>query len=581
MRRMLCALAIAVAAGAASAASGAAAALPPVREGGEIAIGRTVQPDHLDPALGYAIYAVEPMFYVYTPLLTYRRVAGSGGATLIPGLAQDLPTVIDGGRTYRLRLRPGLRYSDGRPVLASDFEHAIKRVLFLGSGASGYFTGIVGADTYLAAKRPEADIAGIQTDDATGDITIQLGARDVVFPNVLALTFAAPVPGDTPFRDMTRTPAPGVGPFKFTSSLARQFVLERNDDFSLPGIARPHLDRIVTRIVPNPSRVVRDVIAGRLDAMFDPPAPALIPLLRARYRARYREDAVLGTGYTFLNVRTPPFDRRDVRRAVAHAVDDRVLARLNGGLTAPACNFLPATMPGYVRRDPCPYGDPDGPAQIATAQALVRRAGATGAAVTVWGVTEDPGPKVAAYWVGLLNRIGLRARSRTLPFDRYNELVGRQSTRAQIGVSFAWFADFPHPLNFMFLADGATIQPTNNQNPGNMDDPIITRGIARLRQQPDLARVAGRWAALDRRLVEQAYFVGLSEQKSSALYSSRIDARRCSGPRRAPQRLHEALPEVDRLAVQPRSHLIRCRRGQTISPIANVLSASATTATST
>jgi peptide/nickel transport system substrate-binding protein len=414
-------------------------------------------------------------------------------------------------------------------VLASDFEHAIKRVLFLGSGASGYFTGIVGADAYLAAKRPEADIAGIQADDATGDITIRLRARDVVFPNALALTFAAPVPGDTPFRDMTRTPAPGVGPFKFVGSIPNGgFVLERNEGFSLPGIARPHLDRIVTRIVPNPAGVVRDVIAGRADAMFDPPAPALIPLLRARYRARYREHDQLGTGYTFLNVRTPPFDRRDVRRAVAYAVDDRVLARLNGGLTAPACNFLPATMPGYRRLDPCPYGDPDGPAQIATAQAIVRRAGVEGAAVTVWGVTEDPGPKIAAYWVGLLNRIGLRARSRILPFDRYNSLMGRQSTRAQIGVGFAWFADFPHPLNFMFLVDGAVIQPTNNQNAGNVDDPIITRGIAALRREPDLARVADRWAALDRRLVDQAYFVGLSTQKVSALYSTRIDVERCS-----------------------------------------------------
>lgn len=61
---------------------------------------------------------------VHTPLLTFKHVEG------VPGLARTLPQVTNGGKTYALRLSKGLKYSDGTAVRASDFEHAIKRVLY-------------------------------------------------------------------------------------------------------------------------------------------------------------------------------------------------------------------------------------------------------------------------------------------------------------------------------------------------------------------------------------------------------------------------------------------------------------------
>lgn len=103
------------------------------KEGGEITISQTSQPDYLDPALSYTVNGWEPMWIVYTPLLTYPHVEGTKGGEVIPGLAQDLPKVSNGGKTYELKLRKGLKYSDGQPVVASDFTHTIKRVLISNS----------------------------------------------------------------------------------------------------------------------------------------------------------------------------------------------------------------------------------------------------------------------------------------------------------------------------------------------------------------------------------------------------------------------------------------------------------------
>ena len=58
---------------------------------------------------------------VYIPLLTYKHANGEEGSEVIPGLAKELPKISNGGKTYTLFLRPGLKYSDGTPVKASDF----------------------------------------------------------------------------------------------------------------------------------------------------------------------------------------------------------------------------------------------------------------------------------------------------------------------------------------------------------------------------------------------------------------------------------------------------------------------------
>ncbi|HEX6228634.1 MAG TPA: ABC transporter substrate-binding protein, partial [Solirubrobacterales bacterium] len=184
-------------------------------EGGSITIAMTSQPDFLDPALSYTQEGWSSMWLVYTPLLTYRHEEGDAGSELIPGLAEELPRVSNGGKTYELTLREGLKFSDGTPVKASDFEHTIQRVLNLESGASSFYEVIEGASEYLSGGDAEADISGIETNDRTGEITIRLTAPEAAFGNALAMNFAGVVPGDTPFENMTQDPPPGVGTYMF------------------------------------------------------------------------------------------------------------------------------------------------------------------------------------------------------------------------------------------------------------------------------------------------------------------------------------------------------------------------------
>ena len=70
--------------------SGGGRRLGEAKKGGSITISQTSQPDFMDPALTYTVNGIEPLWLVYTPLLTYRARGGRRqDAQLIPGLAED------------------------------------------------------------------------------------------------------------------------------------------------------------------------------------------------------------------------------------------------------------------------------------------------------------------------------------------------------------------------------------------------------------------------------------------------------------------------------------------------------------
>jgi peptide/nickel transport system substrate-binding protein len=504
------------------------------KKGGSITISQTSQPDYMDPALTYTVNGIEPLWLVYTPLITYAREEGQAGAKLIPGLAEDLPDISKDGLTYKLKLRSGQKYSDGSPVKASDFEHAIKRVLNLESGGSAFYLGIEGAQDYLDAGKPEGDISGITTDDKTGDITVKLTAPDGSFTHVLAMWFAGLVPGNTPFKNMTENPPPGVGPYKVTESVPnRQFVMERSAEYDknpLPGIPSANIDKITTKIIKSAQRQAQDVINGNLDYMQDPPPADIKPEVKAKYSDRYREITTASTYYMFMNTRVPPFDKKEVREAVNWGLDKPALARLFAGEVAPGCSFLPPGVPGFDEAldvEDCPWGNPNDPPDLEKARQMIDDAGVAGMDVTVYGNNDDPTDKVTEAYADQLNKMGFNAKPKILDGGVYFQTIGNQKTKAQTGFA-NWFQDFPHPKNFMFLVDGKSIQPTNNQNFGNVDDPEITKGIAELNKEPDLTKAEDQWKDLNKKLVERAWIVPYGHRKLATFFSERMDFENCN-----------------------------------------------------
>src|SRR5262249_53803778 len=154
-------------------------------------------------------------------------------------------------------------------------------------------------------------------------------------------------------------------------------------------------------------------------------------------------------------------------------------------------------MVGYTAINPCPWGDPNGPGNIAKAQQLVKSAGLTGTPVTFWTNSKDPRPAIGAYMASLLNQIGVKASIKTLNQTLYFSTIGNPKTKAQIGFD-DWFQDFPHPGDFMgnlLTTEAAKSVPSFNS--GFVSDPHVDRQVAALDAQQPPA-VASGWAALDK-----------------------------------------------------------------------------------
>jgi peptide/nickel transport system substrate-binding protein len=512
-----------------SASSGTSNSTPGGKTGGEIRTAYTSFPDFLDPALSYTQEGWQSLWTVYTPLLTYKHAAGAEGATVVPGLAEAMPDISADGKVYKLKLRQGLKYSDGTAVKASDFKHSIQRMLNLESGGSSFYLGIVGAEKYVKDGKAKGDISGIVTNDATGDITITLTKPDGRFPYILAMPFASIVPSDTPFENQTKTPPAGVGPYKFENvRINRGYDLVKVPTFNVPDQQVGKLDTIHVEIVKNRRRQTQDTIQNKFDYMNDPPAPDQLRDVRAKYTdTRYKEFVTNSTYYLFLNERVAPFDNPKVRQAVNYAIDKRSLARLFGGLLEPGCNFLPPGMKGYEKIDPCPYGDPNAAPDVAKAKALIKEAGAAGKPVTVWGDDEPELRSVAEYEADVLSSIGLNAKPRIVEASVYFTTIGNQKTKAQTG-AVNWFQDFPHPGNFMFLVDGKSIQSTNNQNYGNVDDPQLNAILDKASPNADIDAVAPDYAKADKLVIDKAHGAPYGHRKLTVFYSDRMDFAGCT-----------------------------------------------------
>lgn len=494
------------------------------KTGGTLKAVFTSNPDFMDPALSYTQEGWNLLWTVYTPLLTYRHEEGAGGSELIPGLATALPKVTNGGKTYELTLRKGLKYSDGTPVKASDFERTVQRVLNLESGGSSFYLPITGAEEYVKAGKATKDIPGIVTDDATGKITIKLKEVNGSFSNILAMDFVGLVPGDTPFKNLTKDPPPGVGQFKITESVPnRRVTMVRNENFpQIPDVPAAKLDRIEATIVKSQQRQVQDALRNRVDYVNDPPPGDQIRNVKEQAAGRYAEYVTNSTYYMFLNAREKPFDDIKVRQAVNTGLDKRALARLYGGLLETGCNFLPPGMKGYQKIEPCPYGDPKAAPDLTKARKMIEAAGAKGEKVTVYGRDEDPSRQVTENLAAQLNEMGLTAKPKIVEASVYFTTIGNEKTKAQAG-DVNWFQDYPAPSNFVFLIDGKSIQSTNNQNFGNTDDPEINRLIAEANKNPKLDAVAGDYAKADRLAVEKGYVAAYGHRKLTKFVSDKVD----------------------------------------------------------
>jgi len=518
------AVALLVAAGlllGAAGCGGSAGSSPP--SGSTLDVTYATFPDYLDPSLSYTVEGWTAMWETYVPLLTYVHADGAAGTRLMPGLARALPKITDGGHTYTLFLRPGLRYSDGAPVRASDFGATIERVIAMASPATPFYTDIVGAERFSKTKK--GGIPGIEADDRTGRIVIHLVQPRSTFSNELAMLFAAPLPADTKHEDLSGDPPPGTGPYEIVAAKpGRSWSYRRNPEWAkadgrlMPRIPAGHFDAIDVDVISNAETAVNEVERGRIDWMEEQPPSDRFAELRSRYEGKQLLiTPQIDLYYFWMNVHKPPFDDVRVRRAVNYAIDPAALTRIYGGQMRPVQQVLPVAMPGHRPYRPYPH-------DMKKARALIAAADPKNRNVTVWSYNLDPNKQAAEYYEGALRELGFHPTLKTVAAANYTTVIGNESTPS-LDTGFGnWYLDYPHPNDYFEpQLSGASITPTANSNYARFDDPTIDRQIAKLDRRPLGPAQEAAYARLDREVMRQAPWAPFGSLAMTTFVSDRID----------------------------------------------------------
>jgi len=465
-------------------------------------------------------------------LVTYRKAGGVAGAELVPDLATVIPQPTDAGRTYRFRLRDGIRYSNGTSVQPEDIRRGIERTMRSRNPyLTSQYVGIVGTERCT----PHAcDLhRGIAVDREAGTVTLHLTRPDPNFLYKLAFAMASAVPAGK----FDGKALPATGPYMTASFRpTRSWVLVRNPQFhEWSSDAQPagFPDRIVLKAAPR-NQVVA-LKQGAADVLLAPPLGGVDALAR-RYASQVHIDPAGATFPLVMNTRVPPFDRLAVRQALNYAIDRNRIARLTGSsLTAqPTCQVLPPTLPGY--RPYCPYTVDPSPSgswtapDLARAERLVVASGTRGTKVTLLMTPPPSGApmlQIGRYVVSVLDRLGYRASLKVIT----NAGAGLgdlsdSSKRPQIGWS-NWLQDYPTPSNFIEpLLTCRSFVPRSqvNLNAAEFCDRRIDAQIAHAAslQARDPAAAGELWSRIDHELVDHAPWVPVYNLRTVTVLGQRV-----------------------------------------------------------
>lgn len=306
-------------------------------------------------------------------------------------------------RIYVFRLRPDVRFHDGRPLTADDVVFTFERLIKAGAlgGRSSPRKGLLG---------PLASVTAV--DPLT--VRFELDSPWPVFPAMLPFQQIVGRATDARFQGESDGGAAvglvGSGPFRLVQRFAGDAILfERHEAYfggaiEIPPAGPACVERIVVNVVPGNESRVAGLLAGDFDIVVDV-LPHSIPVIERH--ANTEVQVVDGTRSFFiaLNTREPPFDDPRVRRAVAHALDrEQLIQEHLGGKATLIDGILSPRAFGKNERLPRHGHDPE------RARALLTEAGYPDGFDVELDVTRQLFPLAESVGVQLA-AVGIRAQT--------------------------------------------------------------------------------------------------------------------------------------------------------------------------
>lgn len=415
------------------------------------------EPSTLD--VGIALFDAQFIAFLFEQLCVFDE-----NLELKPGAAQSWSHSSD-GKQWTFRLRPGGKWSDGRPVTAHDFEWSFRRLIAPESGNvyAYFYYPIKGARAFNTGKTKDPKTVGVK---ALDDMTLVIETEEpcAYFPMICAFFTSVPAPRWQVEKYGRKWTDQGNCVSNSTWALdtwqpGRGITFKLNTYYN--GPFKGYLEKLVFKFAPpgwdgavlayENNEIDR---AGVVGADFK----------RVKNDPKLGKELTtfpnFGTYYTIFQTTRSPFNNIKLRQAIAHAIDREAICNtVIGGAGTPAYGMLPAGFPGYKIDDLKQYQA----FNPTLAKKLLVEAGYPGGRglpkleLQVRSPSSAEQNVVVAIQQMLKDHLGLTVQLQNQTMQVFNDRM----VKHEIPWGFLWFnTDYPDPSDMIAV-------PWRSQPPGS------------------------------------------------------------------------------------------------------------------
>jgi len=283
--------------------------------------------------------ADDASFHVVSQVFSFLFRLDTDG-TPIPDLAESWEYEND-NKTVVFHLRQGVMFQDGndvfpegesREVVAQDVAYSLER------------------QATIEGSQTAADfLSAFESVEVVDDYTVKLNLKNpdaLLFTAGRGITSVAILPQEAVEQlgeNWSLNPI-GSGPFEFSEYIPDDSViLIPNEDYDVV----PNIDQMIFKIIPDESVAAISLEAGEVDEMITV-SPSVFDLFAGNDNF-IAIEGTCPTSFNFqFNLNDPLLSQKEIREALAHAVDGRgIVGAVVGGLAVEGCGTAGPGVPGY------------------------------------------------------------------------------------------------------------------------------------------------------------------------------------------------------------------------------------------
>ena len=300
-------------------------------------------PEQMDPGLNSYARSSRVLQNLFKGL--YKLDAD--GTSYVPAMAESCE-VSEDGMTYTFTLREGLKWSDGSPLTAHDFEYSWLRVLTPenASGCASDLWIIKNGEAYYNGECTADEVGVHATDDLT--LVVEMETITPWFLSLTATTGFMPVCQAVVEANPNWTSDVSTyvsnGPFMLTeySSLNR-LVLSKNPNYYLADEVA--IDEVQFVVIPDDATALTAYNNGEINVLTSLNLDATNQYSGTE---EFHDVGKIGICYCDFNTTLPEFSDKRVRQAFAMAIDRQGLLDAIGSDSRPVFGFVPYAQPSLT-----------------------------------------------------------------------------------------------------------------------------------------------------------------------------------------------------------------------------------------